>query len=273
MTDSDEAVCMASERDLDLKQDRYPPHLPAMGLKGLANDLVTSTMPANANTKLPDVAVIDSHCLTRECIASTISYLFDASRVFLFHSVLDYNNRKNSDFHLIILCLHASDHRPLDLIRSLRPAHGPSIIFLISDLDEVTRPEFIRAAWRLGARGFVSAQTTSMTLALSAIRFVQAGGFFAPVDALLSRPPAPAEPQPSSPAAPELTARERVVLGLLKEGKTNKIIARELRLSSNTVKVHVHNILRKMQASNRTEAASRISPTIAAGDGAVLMLT
>jgi two-component system nitrate/nitrite response regulator NarL len=61
------------------------------------------------------------------------------------------------------------------------------------------------------------------------------------------------------PAATDLTARETIVLRLLAEGKTNKVIAQELRLSSNTVKVHVHNILRKMRVSSRTKAAMIVS--------------
>jgi len=67
---------------------------------------------------------------------------------------------------------------------------------------------------------------------------------------------------PSAAAASKLTARETVVLGFLKQGKSNKAIAGELRLSNNTVKVHVHNILRKMRAFSRAEAASRASRPI-----------
>jgi DNA-binding NarL/FixJ family response regulator len=189
-------------------------------------------------------------------------------------SVTDCNSRKAPHFSLILLYLHASEYQPLDLIRSLRSVHTHAILFLISDLEYQTNPEFIRAAWRMGTRGFVSTKATSLTLALSAISFVQAGGFFfAPVDDMLALSHAPSEPQAEPPAAPGLTSRETVVLGLLKEGKTNKVIARELRLSSNTVKVHVHNILRKMQASNRTEAASRFSPTISSANGAVMILS
>jgi ATP/maltotriose-dependent transcriptional regulator MalT len=52
-----------------------------------------------------------------------------------------------------------------------------------------------------------------------------------------------------------LTMRERDVLGLLSEGRTNREIARSLFLSESTVKVHVRNVLRKIGARTRTEAA------------------
>jgi NarL family two-component system response regulator LiaR len=54
----------------------------------------------------------------------------------------------------------------------------------------------------------------------------------------------------------ELTVREREILTLLVAGKTNKGIAGQLSLSEGTVRFHVSNILSKMRASNRTEAAS-----------------
>ncbi len=54
-----------------------------------------------------------------------------------------------------------------------------------------------------------------------------------------------------------LTTREVDVLQLMAEGKTNGDIARTLFVSEGTVKFHVKNILRKMQASNRADASSR----------------
>jgi DNA-binding CsgD family transcriptional regulator len=54
-----------------------------------------------------------------------------------------------------------------------------------------------------------------------------------------------------------LTAREIDVLRLMADGKTNDDIARLLFVSQGTVKFHVKNILRKMQASNRADASAR----------------
>lgn len=53
----------------------------------------------------------------------------------------------------------------------------------------------------------------------------------------------------------ELTQRECEVLDLIGEGYTNKDIAQELYIECGTVKNHVHNILSKLEANNRYEAA------------------
>ncbi|GAG04545.1 unnamed protein product, partial [marine sediment metagenome] len=53
----------------------------------------------------------------------------------------------------------------------------------------------------------------------------------------------------------EFTSREEQIVSLIAEGKSNKAIARELGISDGTVKVHVKNVLRKLNLSSRLEAA------------------
>lgn len=54
----------------------------------------------------------------------------------------------------------------------------------------------------------------------------------------------------------ELTDRELQILEMVARGSQNKIIAANLRLSEHTVKIHLHNIITKLGAHNRTEAAA-----------------
>lgn len=54
----------------------------------------------------------------------------------------------------------------------------------------------------------------------------------------------------------DLTERERQVLGLVARGRQNKLIATDLNLSEHTVKIHIHNVIRKLRVHNRTEAAA-----------------
>lgn len=54
-----------------------------------------------------------------------------------------------------------------------------------------------------------------------------------------------------------ISARELEVLGTLAEGAPNKVIARRLAISPNTVKTHVARLFDKLGAANRTEAIAR----------------
>ncbi|WP_328520474.1 response regulator transcription factor [Kribbella sp. NBC_00359] len=58
-------------------------------------------------------------------------------------------------------------------------------------------------------------------------------------------------------SATQLTAREREILGLIDDGLSNKEIAGRLCIELSTVKNHVHNILAKLGARRRTEAAAK----------------
>ena len=65
-----------------------------------------------------------------------------------------------------------------------------------------------------------------------------------------------------SPQRSELTPRERDVLRSLRGGHQNKIIAFELGISESTVKVHLRNIMKKLNASNRTQVALGAAPAL-----------
>ncbi|MHE28711.1 LuxR family transcriptional regulator [Salmonella enterica] len=54
-----------------------------------------------------------------------------------------------------------------------------------------------------------------------------------------------------------LTAKEREVVGMVCEGASNKLIARQLNISLSTVKTHLRNIFAKTEVINRTELVSR----------------
>ena len=68
--------------------------------------------------------------------------------------------------------------------------------------------------------------------------------------------PAAASVAPRPPAEP-LTRREVEVLGLVAQGRSNPEIARELVIARATAKTHVENVIRKLGASDRTQAAVR----------------
>lgn len=96
---------------------------------------------------------------------------------------------------------------------------------------------------------------------LTILRLLLTGYPFLPSEIQLAQEMAPtsvtphpsAEPQPS--AFDKLTPREREVLALVAEGFQNKHIAERLELSEHTVKLHLHHVISKLGARNRTDAA------------------
>jgi DNA-binding NarL/FixJ family response regulator len=104
-----------------------------------------------------------------------------------------------------------------------------------------------------GARGFIPSTSTNIQLATAAIRLVRQGGSFAPLD-LMTTDKRGRKASEDAAESKRLTPRESKVLSRLQRGQPNKIIAYELTLTDSTVKVHSRNIMRKMGATNRTEA-------------------
>jgi non-specific serine/threonine protein kinase len=72
------------------------------------------------------------------------------------------------------------------------------------------------------------------------------------------------EPVPAAPAEP-LTPRERQVAALIRRGRTNRQIGRQLGIAEKTAEVHVHNIIRKLGASSRAEIAAWVAAGAATG--------
>jgi len=118
---------------------------------------------------------------------------------------------------------------------------------------------------RAMAHGFAGLVATSMTgdLMLCVLRLILAGGTYFPCEPAWFAPPAPlAEPGPAADArrnALGLTPRQLDVLAYICQGMSNKIIARALGMRETTVKAHVMQIMRRLNAENRTQVALRVS--------------
>jgi DNA-binding NarL/FixJ family response regulator len=178
-----------------------------------------------------------------------------ALKVSPFVSVSDFVRTMSGAFDLIIFYSHSSYDVCLREITTIRHTHGSAPLIMLSDLEDSHQLNIIRGALRAGANGFISTRSTGLAMTLSAIRFVQAGGTFAPLEMLLSDADVSPAAQPAAQSPYRLTSRQKAVLAQLQQGKANKIIAHELGMSESTAKVHIRNIMRKMGATNRTQAA------------------
>jgi DNA-binding NarL/FixJ family response regulator len=201
------------------------------------------------------IAWIDCYALTRDCILRAILELQPTLKVSPFVSVSEFVQTGDGAFDLIIFYSHASYDVCLQEIAAIRQALEAAPLIMLSDLEDSHQLNTIRGALRAGANGFISTRSTGLAMTLSAIRFVQAGGTFAPLEMLLSDAGAAPPAQPAAVSPYRLTTRQKAVLAQLQQGKANKIIAHELGMSESTAKVHIRNIMRKMGATNRTQAA------------------
>jgi DNA-binding NarL/FixJ family response regulator len=153
-----------------------------------------------------------------------------------------------------VILYHSHDYGPFDAqglrqAMALRNASGGVPIIVLSDTTSSLQPKTIRGALANGIQGFIPTRTTDMSVAFAAIRLVKEGGTFVPIDLLMTT-----HEERVATAADALTPRQAAVLSLLQQGKPNKIIAYDLGMTESTVKVHIRNIMRKMGATNRTQA-------------------
>lgn len=115
-------------------------------------------------------------------------------------------------------------------------------------------------ALRNGINGYIPT-TLSPSVAIQAIQLIHAGGTFMPPDLLLCEAAEHLRDDAGgSHALPNgLTARQHNVLDLIRQGKSNKLIAAELDISESTVKVYVHQVMKRLGATNRTHACFLLS--------------
>ena len=123
-------------------------------------------------------------------------------------------------------------------------------VVVISSTEE---PDVIASALTAGARGYVT-KSSSASVICNALRLVLAGETHG-ASATVGHSMTPIVPKTGRDGL--LTARQNQVLALLAEGYSNKRIARTLKITEATVRVHVSDILRELHAVNRTEAVTR----------------
>jgi DNA-binding NarL/FixJ family response regulator len=218
--------------------------------------------------------IVDDHALIREAMRGVLLGLRSDSSVL---EAADAQTalltlQSHADMDLVLLDLHLPDLDGLQVLSLVARRHpAVAVVMLSGDKDQAT----MRKALELGAQGFIPKAETREVLT-SALALVLAGGVYVPPAALRGAPPStappPTAPAPTAPAPavaslpipPDaaslgLTDRQLEVLGLLMQGKNNKLICRALDLAEPTVKNHVSAILKALGVSSRTEAVLAVT--------------
>lgn len=137
-------------------------------------------------------------------------------------------------------------------------------MIVLSDGDDL---EQIVSVLDSGARGYIPTDL-ALEVAVEAVRLVCAGGVFIPASSLVgARQSSGESPRPAARSANGIfTARQAAVVDAVRRGKANKVIAFELKMRESTVKVHVRNIMKKLNAKNRTEVAFMANELLKSAD-------
>jgi DNA-binding NarL/FixJ family response regulator len=238
------------------------------------------------------LAVVDGHGFRRAAVIRCLSEWARRhdGRVIGTDAVEPLEAVVRCEASMVVLSVGGSfaDPRWEAAIRVLRGLDEERPVVVLSDTET---PRDILQAFRAGARGFLPT-SLEPEVAFDALSFILRGGAYVPPSVLaachspvgppeeerllrhdansadFADAPRAVEPLTGDEAGPSdaarasalgarfsLTQRQSVVLRGLCRGESNKEIARELDMSEATVKVHVRQVLRKLGASNRTQAA------------------
>ena len=151
---------------------------------------------------------------------------------------------------VLILDIHMPRNDGLSVVRELRREKlQTQVVLLAAALED----EEVMEALRLGVRGMLLKELAPQ-MVVRCVRKVHAGeqwiekqSFGRALDSLLRREAGERE------AAGVLTPREIEMVRMVARGLRNKEMSEQLAISEGTVKIHLHNIYRKLKVENRVE--------------------
>lgn len=184
------------------------------------------------------VALVDDHPLVGQGIASLLAREADLEVVAIAATLPEAAQllAQSDPPDVLLLDVRLGEESGLDLLAVTRS--GTTGVIVLTAYDY---PPYLAAAHRLGAAGFV-VKSAPLAILLDAIRRVASGGL------AFDRRPGDVV---------SLTPRERSVLSLLLDGRTNDEIAVELRITARTVEAHLARLFERAGAASRTELATR----------------
>jgi DNA-binding NarL/FixJ family response regulator len=190
--------------------------------------------------KSPRVLLIDDHAMFRSGLHLVITAAMPSAQVLEAGSLRDAIAGTEADVDVVLLDINLHGLSGLEGIDLLRRKWPQVPVLMLSSQCE---PETVRLALTRGAAGFVSKAETADHIVQALQRALQG-----------SSAALPAAADAASPR--RLTPRQCEVLDLLDQGLSNKLVARQLALSDNTVRRHVQDILMFFDVGSRAEAVA-----------------
>ncbi len=208
---------------------------------------------ANAEGSKRRVLIVDDQRLFAEAIRNALSqHALGVAKIA--GTAADAMEAVESDPpDIVLLDLGLPDEDGLVLGQRILAAHPSTKIVIVSALADARA---LRTGIRAGFHGYLTKDTPLAQL-VTLITAILEGHVVMPPQ--LARTIAGArspEDEHAALLAAQLTERERAVLALLVEGASSSIIAQRLSISPNTVRTHIQNLLTKLEAHTRLEAAA-----------------
>jgi DNA-binding NarL/FixJ family response regulator len=199
--------------------------------------------------------IVDDHAVVREGLAAVLRQAEEATLVLQAEGSLAGLDlaEKHADLDAIFLDLKMPGLGGMAAIQEFG-RRRPDVPVIVLSSSEDTRD--VQNALAAGALGYVPKSANRQTL-LTALKLVLSGEVYLP-PLLLAQIRAGASlrgHEPRTRGVAGLTDRQREVLRLIAEGRSNKDIGNTLGLSEKTVKAHVTAIFRTLDVVNRTQAA------------------
>lgn len=210
------------------------------------------------------ILLVDDHVLIRDAMRGVLREIDSSASVYEAQNGRQAEEliAQHPDISLVLLDQRLPDRDGLEILETLRASRPAVAVVMLSAFSD---RENVLKSLEAGAQGFI-AKTATRDVLLGALRLVLAGGVYIPPE-ILTRTQEPVEP--SSPAMSDrpkpkpselgLTGRQLEVLALMMQGKSNKLICRQLDLAEPTVKNHVSAILKALNVNNRTEAVLAVT--------------
>ena len=201
---------------------------------------------------VPTILIADDHPLFREALRSAITRILPGAEL---REAEDANGLyamvdAAPDADLLLLDLTMPGVQGLSALVHLRAQHPQLPIVMVSAREQ---PALMRRALDHGAMGFIPKSADSGVIGQALLQVLD-GERWAPAEALQEPRAAGEDEREIARRISELTPQQFRVLQMLSTGLLNKQIAWELGVSEATVKAHMTAILRKLGASNRTQA-------------------
>ncbi len=205
------------------------------------------------------ILVADDHPLLREALAQVLRELDNEVAVLeaADGEAVRRLAAEHPDLDLVLLDICLPGVNGLELFDELRGDYPALPLVALSALDD---PRTVKAVLAKGALGYVP-KSSSHPVMVNALRLVLSGGRYLPPEIIADEWASAAGLGSNlgtrtavSVADLGLTERQQQVLALMAQGKSNKLICRELGLAEATVKIHVTAVLRALKVTSRTQA-------------------